>query len=119
MVGNQMLYALTYNGRYMPPTLRVRPGDVVQLKMTNKVDQETNLHLHGIHVSPRPPPADDIFIAIEYGETYDYTYTLPKSLAPGTYWYHSHAHGFSAAQVAGGESGVLIVDDLKEYLPPT
>ncbi|MFI8260709.1 multicopper oxidase family protein [Streptomyces sp. NPDC085665] len=116
-VGNQMLYALTYNGRYMPPTLRVRPGDVIRLKMTNNVDQDTNLHLHGFHVSPRPP-ADDIFIAIKYGETYDYTYRLPGNLPPGTYWYHSHAHGFSAPQVAGGESGVLIVDDLRQYLPP-
>ncbi|MFD4867505.1 multicopper oxidase family protein [Streptomyces sp. NPDC058412] len=116
-VGNQMLYALTYNGRYMPPTLRVRPGDVIQLKMRNNVDEDTNLHLHGLHVSPRPP-ADDIFIAIKYGETYDYTYTLPRSQRPGTYWYHSHAHGLSAGQVAGGESGIIIVDDLREYLPP-
>ncbi|MEV6583905.1 multicopper oxidase family protein [Streptomyces sp. NPDC051582] len=115
-VGNQMLYALTYNGRYMPPTLKVRPGDVIRLKMRNNVDQDTNLHLHGMHVSPRPP-ADDIFIAIKYGQTYDYTYKVPGSALPGTYWYHSHAHGFSAPQVAGGESGVLIVDGLRKYLP--
>ncbi|MFB7055316.1 multicopper oxidase family protein [Streptomyces vinaceus] len=115
-VGNQMLYALTYNGRYMPPTLRARPGDVIELRMTNRVDQDTNLHLHGLHVSPRPP-ADDIFIAIAYGQTRDYRYKLPKSILPGTYWYHSHAHFYSAAQVAGGESGVLIIDDLRQYLP--
>ncbi|MEV7594073.1 multicopper oxidase family protein [Streptomyces sp. NPDC090085] len=115
-VGNQMLYALTYNGLYMPPTLRARPGDVIELRMTNHVDQDTNIHLHGLHVSPRPP-ADDIFIAIGYGQTRNYRYELPKSILPGTYWYHSHAHFYSAAQVAGGESGVLIIDDLRQYLP--
>ncbi|MEV7584658.1 multicopper oxidase family protein [Streptomyces erythrochromogenes] len=115
-VGDQMLYALTYNGRYMPPTLRARPGDVIELRMTNRVDQDTNIHLHGLHVSPRPP-ADDIFIAIPYGQSRDYRYELPKSILPGTYWYHSHAHFYSAAQVAGGQSGVLIIDDLRQYLP--
>ncbi|MFK0017287.1 multicopper oxidase family protein [Streptomyces sp. NPDC091027] len=115
-VGNQMLYAFTYNGLYMPPTLRARPGDVIELRMTNHVDQDTNIHLHGLHVSPRPP-ADDIFIAIGYGQTRNYRYELPKSILPGTYWYHSHAHFYSAAQVAGGESGVLIIDDLRQYLP--
>ncbi|MEU1617310.1 multicopper oxidase family protein [Streptomyces sp. NPDC005722] len=116
-VGDHRLYALTYNGRYMPPTLRVRPGDRIDLTMTNRVRQDTNVHVHGLHVSPRSP-ADDIFVAIKYGRSHHYTYRLPRTVTPGTYWYHSHADMMSAAQVAGGESGIIVVDGLRRYLPP-
>ncbi|WP_406267012.1 multicopper oxidase domain-containing protein [Actinacidiphila glaucinigra] len=116
-VGGHRLYALTYNGRYMPPTLRVRPGDRIDLTMTNRVREDTNVHVHGLHVSPRSP-ADDIFVAIKYGRSHHYTYRLPRTVTPGTYWYHSHADMMSAAQVAGGESGVIVVDGLRGYLPP-
>ncbi|MCC9307938.1 multicopper oxidase family protein [Kitasatospora sp. RB6PN24] len=116
VVGDRELYALTYNGRYMPPTLRICPGDRVELAMTNGGSEDTNLHVHGLHVSPESP-SDDIFIAIKPGETYHYGYRFPSDITPGTYWYHSHEHLRSAAQVAGGESGIIIVDGLQRYLP--
>ncbi|MFJ7902121.1 multicopper oxidase family protein [Streptomyces sp. NPDC096198] len=115
-VGDQRLFATTYNGAYMPPTLRVRPGDRIDLTLVNKIDENTNLHTHGLHVSPRSP-SDDIFIAVKYRQSFHYTYRLPRNQPVGTYWYHSHADGVSAAQVAGGESGILIVDGLQRYLP--
>ncbi|MEV7185173.1 multicopper oxidase family protein [Kitasatospora sp. NPDC093102] len=116
VVGDRRLYALTYDGRYMPPTLRIRPGDRVELAMTNAGSEDTNLHVHGLHVSPENP-SDDIFIAIKPGETFHYSYRFPSNVTPGTYWYHSHQHMRSAAQVAGGESGIIIVDGLQQYLP--
>ncbi|MFE7429196.1 multicopper oxidase family protein [Streptomyces sp. NPDC057545] len=116
-VGDRQLYATTYNGAYMPPTLRVRPGDRIDLTMTNKTDKYTNLHTHGLVVSPRAP-ADDIFISIKYGHSYHYAYQLPRDHPTGTYWYHSHADMLSAAQVAGGESGI-VVDGLNRHLPPS
>ncbi|GAA2275855.1 hypothetical protein GCM10010430_72160 [Kitasatospora cystarginea] len=115
-VGDRELYALTYNGLYMPPTLRIRPGDRVELAMTNRVNENTNVHVHGLHVSPKSP-SDDIFIAIKPGETYHYSYRIPRDITPGTYWYHSHANMRSAPQVAGGESGVILVDGLEQDLP--
>ncbi|MFI5628680.1 multicopper oxidase family protein [Streptomyces sp. NPDC051664] len=115
-VGGRKLWALTYNGSYMPPTLRIRPGDKLDLAMKNSLDEFTNLHVHGLHVSPSGN-SDNVFIHINPGETFHYAYQFPKNLAPGTYWYHSHAHTMSAPQVAGGMSGVLIVDGLQQYLP--
>ncbi|WP_406432691.1 multicopper oxidase family protein [Streptomyces sp. NBC_01589] len=115
-VGGRKLWALTYNGRYMPPTLRIRPGDKLDLSMKNSLDEFTNLHVHGLHVSPSGN-SDNVFVHIRPGETFHYAYQFPKNLAPGTYWYHSHAHTMSAPQVAGGMSGVLIVDGLQQYLP--
>ncbi|MCQ4082802.1 multicopper oxidase domain-containing protein [Streptomyces sp. RB6PN25] len=59
-VADRTLWALTYNGRYMPPTLRIRPGDRVELAMENRLGQYTNLHVHGLHVSPSGN-SDNIF----------------------------------------------------------
>jgi suppressor of ftsI len=116
-VAGRKLWALTYNDRYMPPTLRIRPGDRVELAMENRLNEHTNLHVHGLHVSPSGN-ADNIFIHIEPGKTFHYSYQFPKTLRAGTYWYHSHAHPISAPQVAGGMSGIIIVDGLQQYLPP-
>jgi suppressor of ftsI len=116
-VAGRKLLALTYNGLYMPPTLRIRPGDRLELAMENRLNEHTNLHVHGLHVSPSGN-SDNIFIHIEPGKTFHYSYQFTKSIRPGTYWYHSHSHPISAPQVAGGLSGVIIVDGLQQYLPP-
>ncbi|MGW1007424.1 multicopper oxidase family protein [Streptomyces sp. NPDC002520] len=115
-LGGHKMWALTYNGSYMPPTLRIRPGDKLDLAMKNTLNEDTNLHLHGLHVSPGGN-ADNIFIHIHPGETFHYSYQFPKTLRAGTYWYHPHPHLTSAPQVAGGMSGILIVDGLQQYLP--
>ncbi|MGA5703946.1 multicopper oxidase family protein [Peterkaempfera bronchialis] len=116
-VAGRMLWALTYNGRYMPPTLRIRPGDRLELAMENRLGKYTNLHVHGLNVSPSGH-ADNIFVHIRPGQTFHYSYGYLKSLRPGTYWYHSHADPMSAPQVAGGLSGIIVVEGLKRYLPP-
>ncbi|WP_234376904.1 multicopper oxidase family protein [Streptomyces sp. TP-A0356] len=116
-VAGRRLWALTYNDRYMPPTLRIRPGDRVELDLVNRVSPYTNLHVHGLHVSPSGN-ADNVLLHVHAGETFHYSYQFPKTLKPGTYWYHSHAHPISAPQVAGGMAGVIVVDGLQQYLPP-
>ncbi|WP_351222452.1 multicopper oxidase family protein [Streptomyces sp. NPDC002133] len=110
------VWALTYNGLYMPPTLRLRPGDRMEITFKNELDNQTNLHVHGMHVSPSGN-SDNVFLAIEPGKTFEYSYTFPNSLEPGTYWYHPHPHTASAAQTAGGMSGIIVVDGLDTYLP--
>ncbi|MEH1056921.1 multicopper oxidase family protein [Micromonospora sp. CPCC 206171] len=116
-VAGRKLWAMAYNGHYMPPTLRFRPGDRLELAFENRLGEPTNLHVHGLHVSPRGN-SDNVLTHIHPGETFHYSYQFPRNLAPGTYWYHSHAHPLSEAQVAGGASGIIIVDGLKKYLPP-
>jgi suppressor of ftsI len=117
-VAGRTLWALTYNGRYMPSTLRIRPGDRMELAMENRLSSPTNLHVHGMHVSPSGH-SDNIFVRIKPHQTFHFSYRFPGDLAPGTYWYHSHADPISAPQVAGGMSGVIIVDGLREHLPPS
>ncbi|HTD33837.1 MAG TPA: multicopper oxidase domain-containing protein [Candidatus Elarobacter sp.] len=73
------------------------------------ISSDTNFHTHGWHVSPY---VDNVFKSLYYApnrNTCVFKFTVPVSQPPGTYWYHSHMHGFSNTQVSGGLAGALIV----------
>lgn len=78
------------------------------LDMLSAKSNITNLHTHGLHVSPQDR-SDNVFLKLEEGKSNNYTYELPSDHAPGTHWYHAHLHGSTALQVQGGMSGALIV----------
>jgi FtsP/CotA-like multicopper oxidase with cupredoxin domain len=106
-----------YNDSLPGPTLRLRPGDRLRITLVNALDTATNLHVHGLHVSPADN-GDNSFIGVEPGGSFDYQYGLPADHPSGTFWYHPHHHGSVAEQVAAGLYGAIIVDDLDE-LPVT
>ena len=115
-VAGRQATATVYNGQYIPPTLRVRPGDTIRLRLTNAIGQPTSLHSHGLTVSPRDN-SDNVFLQVAPGQTLDYEIRLPASQPPGLFWYHPHAHGFSDDQTRNGMSGALIVDGLLDPFP--
>ena len=41
-----------YQGQFIGPTLRVQPGDTVRVQLRNRLKEATNLHSHGMFVSP-------------------------------------------------------------------
>src|SRR5688572_7315875 len=44
---------MTYEGELPGPVLRLRPGDRLKVKLINNLGGAiTNLHVHGLHVSP-------------------------------------------------------------------
>lgn len=101
--------ALGYNGTSPGPTLRVRPGDELAVRLVNRLDQPTNLHTHGLRVSPRDN-GDNPFVRIDPGASFDYLYRIPPDHPAGTHWYHPHHHGMVADQIFGGLLGALLVD---------
>jgi suppressor of ftsI len=110
-----------YNGEYMPPVLRLKPGDTLALQLVNNSPAPTNEHYHGLNVSPRINPdstvSDNVFLHVPPGSTADYRVAIPASHHPGLYWYHSHQHGSSEQQVMGGLSGGLVIEGLLEPVP--
>lgn len=102
--------ALGYNGGTPGPTLRLRAGEVLRLQLVNKLAEPSNLHLHGLHVSPQGN-GDNVFVTVEPGGSFDYEYQLPAGHPPGLYWYHPHHHGRVAAQIFAGLFGAIIVED--------
>ncbi len=101
---------LTYNGSLPGPTLHLRPGDRMRVRLVNDLDEPTNLHTHGLLVSP-DGAGDNPFLSIGPGETFDYDIQLPDDHPPGVFWYHPHRHGLVADQVFGGLHGAIVVDN--------
>lgn len=108
--GNTTRWAMTYNGIFPAPTLRANPGDTLKITLVNKLNQATNLHTHGLHVSPTKN-SDNPLVMVTPGETFNYEIKIPLTQKSGTFWYHPHHHELSAGQVASGLAGVLVVED--------
>ncbi len=109
--------ALGYNGGLPGPTLRVRPGDRLAVRLVNRLDEPTNLHVHGLVVSPSGH-GDNVFVSVAPGESFDYDHQLPDDHPPGVFWYHPHEHGLVADQVFGGLYGAIVVED-PDVVPAT
>jgi len=81
--------ATAVNGQVPAPLLRVREGDAVTLRVTNRLNEMTSIHWHGLLL---PPGMDGVpgisFPGIAPGETFTYRFTVRQS---GTYWYHAHS----------------------------
>lgn len=81
----------------------------------------TNLHMHGFDTEPHlftplgtSNPAAPM-IGIAPGQSFDYTFEIPKNHPPGLCWYHPHHHGSTAVQaVTGMAGGVIIYGDVDE-----
>ena len=117
-LGKFHINAVTYDGAYGGPVLRVKPGDVIHLKLVNHLAQATNIHFHGLAVSPQGH-ADNSMQMVGPGESWDYEVPIPKTHPPGVYWYHTHAHSFAERQLMGGLSGTLIVEGFQDEVPAT
>ena len=51
-IAGRPVRVLAYNGQVPGPLLVVAPGDTVRLKLKNNIGRVTNLHFHGLHISP-------------------------------------------------------------------
>ena len=80
--------ATAVNGQVPGPLLRVKEGDTVTLRVTNRLSEMTSIHWHGLVLPPEMDGVPGIsFPGIAPGETYTYRFTVRQT---GTYWYHAH-----------------------------
>jgi FtsP/CotA-like multicopper oxidase with cupredoxin domain len=123
-IGGYRLYVRTYEGTVPGPTLLLKPGDVLRIKLVNDMPpnrdptpidhslphqfNNTNFHSHGLHVSPSGI-SDNVMRIMEPGQSYDIEIAIPSDHIPGTNWYHPHAHGSADVQLASGAVGALII----------
>jgi len=119
-----------YQGDNTPPVIRVQPGRVLSVGYKNELAahskedcfghpcmQMTNLHFHGLHVSPNAPQDDVLDMMASPGETLHYSVQVPPQQPPGLYWYHTHSHGESYMQDLDGMSGAIVVEGIERYVP--
>lgn len=117
-LGQFEISGATYNGVYGGPVLRVKPGDVLHLTLVNHLSQATNIHFHGMQVSP-VGHGDDAMKMVAPGETWEYIIAIPKSHPPGLFWFHTHGHHYAERQLMAGLSGTLVVEGFQDEVPAT
>ncbi|MTJ46740.1 DUF4114 domain-containing protein [Dolichospermum sp. UHCC 0259] len=123
-----------YNGLIPGPLLVADPGDTIKITLINNLkpgsvapsapEQITNLHTHGLHVSP-VGAGDNVVVSLASGDTREISIKLPDNHAIGLDWYHPHLHGITSEQVASGLGGLLTINppydlpDLDKFNPTT
>ncbi|HEY6339560.1 MAG TPA: multicopper oxidase domain-containing protein [Candidatus Sulfotelmatobacter sp.] len=137
----QMQYCYVDEHGDRSPTLRVRPGDLLLLKLKNELPlpsiahhplevsrsdcassmmsrNATNLHFHGLSIPPSCHADDSLRTSITpSSKGFLYRFHIPRNQPSGLYWYHPHPHGHSEEQVLGGASGALIVEGIAQANP--
>jgi FtsP/CotA-like multicopper oxidase with cupredoxin domain len=122
--------AFSYDGKEIAPVIRTSPGSQIRLEYLNQMSTHskelcvdgpcmnmTNLHFHGLHVSPNAPQDDVISMMAMPGQKLHYVVEIPRDQPPGLYWYHTHPHGESYQQSLDGMSGAIVIDGIERYLP--
>lgn len=98
--------AITINGSLPGPLIRLREGEDVVIRVTNKLMETSSIHWHGLLV---PSEMDGVpgvsFAGIKPGETFTYRFPVKQY---GTYWAHSHSGG----QELLGVYAPLIIDPI-------
>jgi FtsP/CotA-like multicopper oxidase with cupredoxin domain len=122
--------AFSFKGREDPPVIRASPGEDIRLTYINAMSTDshercidgpcmnmTNLHFHGLHVSPDAPQDDVLSMMAMPGQSLNYVVNIPPDQPPGLYWYHTHPHGESYQQDLDGMSGAIVIDGIEGYVP--
>lgn len=107
-VDDRSSHAPMINGSVPGPLLRLKEGQDAILHVTNRMDEETSIHWHGLLV---PPEQDGVpgfnYDPIQPGETFTYRFDVRQA---GTYWYHSH----TGTQEQEGMYAPLVIDPADE-----
>ncbi|MEO0486912.1 MAG: multicopper oxidase domain-containing protein [Pseudomonadota bacterium] len=147
-----------YNGKSPGPTLTLEPGGTLDIELVNALPplhddctndvnsfhgrNTTNLHTHGLHVSPTTDStatydADNVFVSVvpegqivpceeicgaEVATHFrwhknTFRFEIGDTHPTGTFWYHAHKHGSTFQQVGAGLAGPLIIPDRPGSMP--
>ena len=122
--------AFAFNGASVAPVIRASPGDVLKITYINDLPAKsteicavnpcmdmTNLHFHGLTVSPNAPQDDVLGMLAKPGQVLHYSVEIPRDHPPGLFWYHTHPHGESHRQVLDGMSGAIVIEGMERYVP--
>jgi suppressor of ftsI len=122
--------AFAFNGKTVAPVIRASPGDVLKITYINDLPSKssescavnpcmdmTNLHFHGLSISPDAPQDDVLTMLAKPGQVLHYSIRIPRDHPPGLFWYHTHPHGESHRQVLDGMSGAIVLEGMERYVP--
>ncbi len=98
-----------FNGQVPGPTIEARVGDVLQVRLTNRLRAPTAIHWHGLRIPAAMDGTELVQRPVAPGETFTYRFVVPDA---GTFWYHPHVH--ETVQLERGLYGAIVVRDPDE-----
>ena len=105
--GDKVTPTLGFNGDYLGPTIRLKRGQKVSIKVDNTLHEPTTVHWHGLHIPGEFDGGPHQIIGP--GDIWNPVFTVNQEAA--TLWYHPHVMGTTAEQVYRGLAGLFIIDD--------
>lgn len=113
-----------YNGQYPGPTLIVPRGARITVRFTNRIDQPTTVHWHGVRVDNASDGAGGITQdPVPVGGEFVYHVRFPDA---GIFWYHAHedeseqlGRGLFGNIVVNGAAGeqTVAIQDVSPHVP--
>lgn len=118
LIRNKRVTSNVYNGLYVPPVLRLRQGDLLQIEHVNETaDLRLNFHSHGVITSPLGNGDNVVGVDVPPGATFDNSIAIDSANSSGMYWYHTHVHEYVNDSLSNGLAGALIIGDPLEGFP--
>lgn len=113
LIDGRVVQTIAYNGVFPGPLLRLREGETLRLTFENRLDHTSNLHFHGLSIPPTGR-ADNIWIQVPAGESFEYEFVVPPGNA-GVHWYHPHIHGATARDMFAGLAGPILIEGPRDF----
>jgi len=108
--GNQTITGAINHTNFWGPTLIMQNGAAININVSNKLNDSTTIHWHGMHL---PPIMDGgPHQIIPPGTVWSPYWTVKNQAA--TLWYHPHLHQMTQAHVTKGLGGFIIIRDVAE-----
>ena len=98
-----------YNGQVPGPVIEAQVGDVLEVRLVNRLSEPTTVHWHGLRLPAAMDGTDMAQHPVAPGASFTYRFALPDA---GTFWYHPHSN--ETVQLERGLHGGLIVRDADE-----
>jgi FtsP/CotA-like multicopper oxidase with cupredoxin domain len=109
-VGDDTVRMLAYNGSIPGPTLRVRQGSEITVRVRNDADHETTVHWHGLRLdNDYDGVPHETQAPIPVGGGFEYRLRFPDD---GVYWYHPHVREDYGLEM--GLYGNILVDPAED-----
>jgi FtsP/CotA-like multicopper oxidase with cupredoxin domain len=114
-IGDATVRMLAYNGSIPGPTVRVRQGSEIVVRVANDGDMDTTVHWHGLRLDNKYDGVPhETQLPVPVGGSFTYRLAFPD---PGLYWYHPHIREDYGQEL--GLYGNIVVDPAEpDYWPP-
>ncbi|MFB6351569.1 MAG: multicopper oxidase family protein [Bradymonadaceae bacterium] len=98
--------AMTYNGEVPSPRIRAKVGQTLEVKVTNKLDEVTSIHFHGVDLPAKEDGSNFSQPGLPPGKTWTYEFEVHQATLA---WFHPHFN--TDEQIGRGLYGMLVFED--------